>query len=493
MNDAYILAIDQSTQATKAMLFDGQGRLVGSVAKEHKQIINDMGWVEHDLAEIAQNALHVVRRVVTETGIDKGKIAAVGITNQRESVGIWDRETSEPVYHSIVWQCNRATALCQRLSEQTANTLFERTGLKLSPFFSGPKIAWMLENVPGVRERAERGELCCGTMDTWMIYVLTGGQTHKTDLSNAARTLLLNIRNGVWDEVACAFFDIPASLLPTICDSDASFGETDLGGLLETPIPIHAAIGDSNAALYAQGCHARGDCMTGYGTGSSVMMNIGDAPILSNRGVLTAIAWRANAQTCYMFDGVVNYSGAVVDWLVNDLAIVQSPAETDTVAASANPADRTYLVPAFTGIGAPYWSNHSNAVFTGMTRLTGRAELVRAALESIAYQISDLVLAMSESAGVKVTSMRVSGGPTRNGYLMQFQSDVLNCKVLVPGNREMSAQGAAFMTGIACGVYDASVVRKDDDGTIYAPTMDAERRQILLDGWKKAVRAAISQ
>ncbi len=492
MQNAYILSIDQSTQGTKAMLFDEHGHLLARADKDHRQIVNDKGWVEHDLTEIADNMLQVVRQVITESGIDKENIKAVGVTNQRESVGIWDRKTGEPVCHSIVWQCNRASDLCSRLSEKNATYLFETTGLRLSPFFSGPKIAWILENVPGVRKRAEHGELCCGTMNSWVIFTLTGGKVHKTDISNAARMLLVNLKTLNWDAGALEIFNIPETMLPVICDSDSIFGETDFDGFLDHPIPIHANIGDSNAALYAQGCHSRGDCMTGYGTGSSVMMNIGDKPIFSDLGILTAVAWRSAGQTHYMFDGVVNYSGAVVKWLVNDLCLVRSPIETDAVAASANPADKTYLVPAFTGIGAPHWSNRSNAVFSGMTRLTGRAELVRAALESVAYQISDLVFAMSEAANVSVSRMRVSGGPTKNQYLMQFQSDILNCKILVPQNTEMSSQGIAYMAGIAANLYDPSIILGDANAKVFLPSMDPIRRQTLIEGWKAALHAAIS-
>lgn len=491
MKQAYVLAIDQSTQGTKAILFDALGQIFARADVPHRQIINERGWVEHDLNEIGRNILIAAKRVIAESGIDKADVRAIGVTNQRESVGVWDRRTGEPVFHSIVWQCNRAAALCERLTEADAAYLAETTGLKLSPFFSGPKIAWILENVPGVRERAERGELACGTMDCWTIFTLTCGRVHKTDLSNASRMQLINLRAGAWDEGACRIFRIPMQMLPEIADSDALYGETDLDGFLDTLIPIHAAIGDSNAALFAQGCHNRGDCMTGYGTGNCVMMNLGDTPVWSKQGILTSAAWRAQGKTRYMFDGVINYAGAVITWIVKDLGLAGSPAETEEMASVANPADRTYLIPYFTGVGAPRWSNRANAVFTGMTRLTGRAELVRAALESIAYQTADAIFAMSEDAGVRPACMRVSGGPTRNRYLMQFQSDLMECDVLAPSNGEMSAQGTAQMAGIAAGVYDASVVHEDETAMRYTPEMDPARRRECLEGWNCAAEAAI--
>lgn len=489
--EIYVLSIDQSTQGTKAMLFDSGGKIVGKADKSHQQIINDKGWVEHDLEEIAENVLYVVRQVVNDSGIDKADIKAVGVTNQRETVGLWNRNTGVPVGRAIVWQCNRASGICDQISDEDADYLFNSTGLKLSPFFSAPKIAWMLENTPDARSQAEKGDLCCGTMDCWVIFSLTKGKSHKTDLSNATRMQLVNLVTCDWDQKACQIYDLPMSILPTICDSDAYFGETDFDGFLDNPIPIHSAIGDSNGAMYAQGCHNRGDCMTGYGTGSSVMINIGDSVILSDQGSVTSVAWRTDGQTNYMLSGVINYSGAVITWLIESLGLVKTPQETDKVASSAKPGDRTYLVPAFTGIGAPYWSNRANAVFSGMTRLTGRSELVRATLESIAYQIADVIFSISETSGVSVSEMRVSGGPTKNTYLMQFQSDIIGCKILVPSNQEMSLQGAAYIAGIASGVIDSSVLQSHENAQVFIPSMNEKRREELLTGWQAAVRAAI--
>ncbi|MDO4573217.1 MAG: glycerol kinase GlpK [Clostridia bacterium] len=491
MGSAYILAIDQSTQSTKAMLFDDAGRVVAHACEPHRQIIERGSFVSHDLNEIAANILAVSRRVIESAGIDKAAVKAIGVTNQRESVGVWDRATGAPIANSIVWQCNRAAGITDALSAEEAEYVTRTTGLKLSPFFSAPKLAWLLNEVPGARERAKRGELCCGTMDCFTVFVLTGGKSHRTDLSNASRMLLLNLDKGEWDERLTNIFDIPAALLPEIMDSDACFGWSDLGGYLDAPIPIRAALGDSHAALFAAGCHEAGDCMAGYGTGTCVMMNLGYKPVRSDKGINTSVAWRAGGNTLYLFDGVINYSGAVITWIVDELKLAASPAQTETLARQADPTDRTYLIPYFTGASAPRWSNGSNAIFCGMTRSTGRAELVRAALESLAYQTADVVFAMSEAAKQRPVQMRVSGGPTKNAYLMQFQADLLDLEVLAPENKEMTLQGAAYMAGIAAGVYAGDLVNSSPIAEKYSPTMGKDERLLRLAGWERAASAAI--
>lgn len=493
MQKAFVIAVDQSTQSTKAMLFDKDRRLVAREDIPHRQIISGNGWVEHDPEAIAANAISAIRRLIANSEADPRAIAAIGVANQRETVAMWDRATGKPVCNAIVWQCNRAAKICERLAESgCADYLGKTTGLRLSPFFSGPKLAWIMENVPGVRERALRGEICCGTMDSWVIYNLTGCRTHKTDYSNASRTMLLDLKNLRWDPKACEIFGIPMSCLPELCDSDALYGYSDLGGAVEDPIPVHAAIGDSHAALYAHGCYEKGSCMTGYGTGSCVMMNLGDSPILSSHGVLSSVAWKSARGTRYAFDGVINYSGAVVTWLCKDLGLAASPAETDALAQAANPADRAYLVPAFTGIGAPYWKAAAAAALVDMTRTTGRAEIVRAGLESIAYQVADVVRAMVADLNTPVASMSVAGAPTKNAYLMQFQSDILGCPVVIPPNEEMTCLGVALMAGEAAGLYPRGLAAADaggcgPSGRVFAPSMPQEVRTNKLEGWRKAL------
>ena len=484
----YILAIDQSTQGTKAMLLDEQGCFLLRRDLPHRQLINDRGWVGHDLKEIAENIFAVCRMVLADGGVDAARVAAVAVTNQRESVGLWDRETGEPVCESIVWQCNRAAELCGRLmTPENEKTVREKTGLQLSPFFSAPKAAWILEHIPGAKERALGGELCFGTMDTWTIWQLTGGKVHKTDASNASRTQLYNINTMEWDEDLCGLYGIPMCCLPEVCDSDAFYGETDLGGLLPHPVPIRADLGDSHGVMFSHGCTEVGDAMCGYGTGSAVLVNIGEKPILSRRGLNTTVAWRSKGKTLYAMEGVVNYSGAVVTWLKNDAHLAASAAETSGLALRADPADRTYMVPAFTGIGAPHWRSDATAAYVGMTRLTGQAELVRAALDSVAYQIADLVIPAAEEIGAVTKELRVAGGPANNPYLMQFQSDILGCPVVIPEHEELSGIGSAYLAGLALGIYDYEMLMKQQKTRVYRPQMTSEARQEKLAGWKHAL------
>ena len=493
MSKAYVIAVDQSTQSTKAMLFDEDLKLVAREDIAHRQIINEMGWVEHDPEAIAANATSAIRRLIANSEIDPRAIASIGVANQRETAAMWDRATGKPVCNAIVWQCNRAAKICERLEEAgSAEYLHRTTGLRLSPFFSGPKLAWILENVPGVRDRALRGEICCGTMDSWVIYNLTGRKAHKTDYSNASRMLLLDLANLRWDAKACEMFGLPMSCLPELCDSDALYGYTDLGGAVENPIPVHAAIGDSHAALYAHGCYEKGSCMTGYGTGSCVMMNLGETPVLSSNGVLSSVAWKTGRGLRYAFDGVINYSGAVVTWLCKDLGLAASPGETDTLAQRANPADRAYLVPAFTGIGAPHWKSEAAAALVDMTRTTGRAEIVRAGLESIAYQVADVVRAMAADSNTPIAAMSVAGAPTRNAYLMQFQSDILGCPVVIPENEEMTCLGVARIAGEAAGLYgresaSAGAAECRPARRTFSPKMPEDVRAGKIKGWKKAL------
>ncbi|MBR2810709.1 MAG: glycerol kinase GlpK, partial [Solobacterium sp.] len=407
----YILSIDQSTQATKAMLFDENGRLKARSDRPHRQIINDKGWVEHDPEEITASMYLAAKECIAVSGIDKNEIVSLALSNQRETAVCWNRKTGRPVYNAIVWQCARGEAICQRLAEKGyAETVRKKTGIPLSPYFTAAKLAWIMENVAGVKEKAQNGEICVGTIDSWLVYTLTKGERHQTDYSNASRTQLFNVTDLKWDEELLELFGIDPSCMPQLTDSDGDYGMTDLSGLLDQPIPIHGVLGDSHGALLGQGCLQEGMAKATYGTGSSVMMNIGHAPFFSDKGVVTSLAWKIGGQVSYVLEGNINYTGAVITWLKDDVKLIDSPKETEALARAASPGDRTYLVPAFSGLGAPYWDADARAALTGMSRTTGRNEIVRAALDCIALQITDIVKAMNASGSGAVRELRADGG-----------------------------------------------------------------------------------
>ena len=487
----YVLGIDQSTQGTKALLFDGQGALLCRSDLPHRQIVDARGWVEHDPEEIYRNTIQVVKNLVEKAGIEKKEIRALGISNQRETALVWERATGRPVYNAVVWQCARGEEICRRLQDQ-AEIIRSHTGLQLSPYFSAAKIAWVLQNVPGAQERAQQGELCCGTIDSWLVFRLTGGREFRTDCSNASRTQLFHIGRLTWDEEICGAFGIPTACLAEITDSDGFFGTTDFEGYLEKPIPIHGVLGDSHGALFGQGCLRKGMVKATYGTGSSVMMNIGERPVYSSR-VVTSLAWRMGGRAEYVLEGNINYTGAVISWLKDQLGLVASPGETQALAEGANPQDTTYLVPAFSGLGAPYWDSEARAVIAGMSRTTGRAELVKAAVESIAYQIFDVLSTMAEESGISIAELRVDGGPTRNRYLMQFQSDIAAIPVQVPAAEELSGIGAAYAAGLGAGLYTREKLFSQAERTRFAPVMSGAERQRRLAGWRDAVARTLSR
>ena len=483
----YILSIDQSTQGTKALLFDDKGSLLCRTDKPHRQIINDRGWVEHDLNEIYSNTLQVVKDLVAKSGIDKNEISALGISNQRETSACWSRKTGEPLYNAIVWQCSRGAAICEELERQGyAETVYRKTGIKLSPYFPAAKLAWIFRNVAGVSERSKAGEIAVGTIDSWLVYKLTNGERHQTDYSNASRTQLFNINSLEWDVDLLKIFGLDKSCMAEVTDSDGNFGETDFGGWLDKKIPICGVLGDSHGALFGQGCLDTGMIKATYGTGSSIMMNTGDKPVFSDAGIVTSLAWKIGGKVNYVLEGNINYTGAVITWLKDGLKIISSPGETEELARNANKNDKTYLVPAFSGLGAPYWDSHASACITGMTRSTGKNEIVKAALDCIVYQITDIVEAMRSSSGITISGLRVDGGPTRNKYLMQFQSDMLNIPVRVPDAEELSGIGAAYCAGISSGLYGENVFG-NLKRVLYEPDMAEDERKILYDGWKNAV------
>ena len=488
----YILGIDQSTQGTKALIFDNTGKIVARSDKPHKQIINEQGWVEHNPVEIKENIIIVVKDVIIRAGINKDDIAGVGISNQRETAVMWDKKTGMPIYNAIVWQCARGEAICKRIEKAGLSAkVKEITGLNLSPYFSAAKLAWIVENIKGVKEKAQNNEICCGTMDSWIVYCLTSGKSFKTDYSNASRTQLFDLKNLCWNEELCELFGLHTFNLPQVCNSNDIFGYTDFDGFLNKKIPINAVMGDSHAALFGQFCHNPGEIKSTYGTGSSIMMNVGDKPIYSKNGLVSSIAWGFDNKVQYVMEGNINYTGAVISWLKDDLKLINSPKETEELAKSANKADKSYLVPAFTGLGAPYWNSEATAIIAGMTRITGKNEIVKAALDSIAYQIADVVKLMQKETGLAIKSLRADGGPTKNRYLMQFQSDILNISVQVSQIEELSACGVAYMAGLTLGIYDKEklidVIKYEE----YMPDISINKSNTLYDGWKKAVKIAI--
>ena len=442
----YILAIDQSTSGTKALLFDEDARLIGRSDLPHKQKISENGWVAHDPMEIWENTKGVARAIIEKTGINKDEVIGIGISNQRETALVWDRDTGLPVYDAIVWQCARGAKICEGLSDY-AEMVREHTGLRLSPYFSAAKIAWVLQNAGDLSGR----HLCCGTIDSWLVFKMTHGKEFRCDYSNASRTQLFNIRTLSWDSEICSIFGIDPETLPTVTDSDGLYGYTDLDGYFSKEIPIHGVLGDSHGALFGQGCLTPGMIKATFGTGSSVMMNIGEKPIFSDAGIVTSLAWSMGGKVNYVLEGNINYTGSVIKWLVDDVKLLGASRESGEFAAKANPEDTTYLVPAFSGLGAPYWDSEAKAAIVGMTRSTGKAEIVKAAEECIAYQITDLVLLMQQESGLPITEIRVDGGPTKDKYLMQFQSDMLSIPVAVPKNEELSGIGAAYAAGFALG------------------------------------------
>ena len=490
---SYILGIDQSTQGTKVLLFDEAGTICYKAAKSHKQYIDEKGWVDHDSDEIWRHLKDLIRDMLDKTEINGKAIKAVGISNQRETAMAWHRQTGKPVYRAIVWQCARGAAICEELRRKGLDSLIKNTtGLPLSPYFSAAKLAWILRRVEGAKELMDEGNLCMGTMDSWLVYCMTKGQVFRTDFSNASRTQLFDIGRLTWSDDVCRAFGIYRRALPEVTDSNGFYGKTDFDGILPEAIPIHAVFGDSHAALFGQACHHPGMAKATYGTGSSVMMNIGDKPVYSQHGLVTSLAWSLSGKATYVLEGNINYTGAAITWLKDDLQLIRSPEETMALAQAANPKDRSYFVPAFTGLGAPYWESQATGLYTGVTRVTGKKEMVRAVLDAIAYQINDVTTLMQKESGYKLPSLRVDGGPTKNAYLMQFQTDLIGCPVDVPEAAELSAIGAAYAAGLAVGLYDKDALFKDMKGISYEPAMAGDRRRELIGGWQKAISQTLA-
>ena len=493
MRTFYVLGVDQSTQGTKAVLFSKEGKLLERFDVPHRQIVNEKGWVSHDPSEIYGNVLKACKGVIEKAGIPKEEICCMGITNQRETTVVWDRETGKELAEAIVWQCNRATDVCREVEERyhCGQEIYEKTGLKLSPYYPAAKLAWLIREVPLVKEKMKEGKAAFGTIDSWLIFRLTEGRAHKTDFSNASRTQLFHLENQTWDKEICRYFGIEESMLPEIADSDSVFGETTLGGLMEKPIPICGVLGDSHGALFGHNCRKAGGIKATYGTGSSVMLNTGDRRIASRHGLSTSVAWKAGGKISYVLEGNINYTGAVISWMKDEIGLIRSAGETEALALEANPKDETYIVPAFSGLGAPWWNNEAKAVITGMNRSTGRKELVKAACDCIAYQINDVVEAMRADTGLEIGELCVDGGPTRNHYLMQFQSDISDVRIKIPDAEELSVIGASYLAGISAGVYDPEEIYKAISYHYYDVKMDPELREGKTAGWRSAVQMLI--
>ncbi len=481
----YIVGVDQSTQGTKALLFDRQGRLLMRKDKPHRQIISREGWISHDPQELYQNTLQTLRELIRESGIDADEIQGIGISNQRETSIAWERESGRPLADAVVWQCSRAQRICEERRNQE-DMVKELTGIPLSPYFPAAKYAWLLQNCPEAQTLSQKGQLCLGTVDSYLVFRLTKGSVYKTDYSNASRTQLFNLKAGCYDQRLCDLFGISMDCLPQIEASDGDYGQTDLEGFLARPVPIHAAMGDSHGALFGQGCFQPGMTKATYGTGSSIMMNVGDKPVFSTHGIVSSVGFKTEGRLHYVLEGNLNYTGAVISWLKDDMQLIRDAGETEELARLANPMDRTCIVPAFSGLGAPYWDSSARAAVIGMSRTTGRAEFVKAALSCIAHQITDVVEAMEKDCGIPVHTLRTDGGPTRNRFLMELQSGLCGSLVQVSETEELSGMGAAYAAGIAMGFFDHHVFDRMN-WTVYHPLLSGQERLALRMDWKQAV------
>jgi len=488
----YVMALDQGTTSSRAIIFDEHQNIVNMAQKEFTQHYPKAGWVEHDPLEIYASQYGVLVEVLARSGMEAGEISAIGITNQRETTIVWDKNTGRPVYNAIVWQCRRTSDFCTNLVERGyADEIRAKTGLLIDAYFSATKIKWILDNVEGARERAERGELLFGTVDTWLIWKLTGGAAHVTDVTNASRTMLFNIHTLEWDKDICALLDIPMCMLPKVCDSSMVYGAARIGG---AEIPIAGAAGDQQAALFGQTCFARGDVKNTYGTGCFMLMNTGDTPVESKNGLLTTVAVGLNGKATYALEGSVFVGGAVIQWLRDELKLINESADSEYFANKVKDSAGVYVVPAFTGLGAPYWDMYARGAILGLTRGAGRNHIIRAALEGIAYQTLDVLKAMQADSGVQFKELKVDGGASANNLLMQFQADIAGVTVRRPMIRETTALGAAYLAGLATGVWrDLNDIKGQWTlDKLYAPDMAAARRERLLAGWHKAVGRSLA-
>ena len=490
----YIMALDQGTTSSRAILFDKRGNIVATSQKEFTQFYPQAGWVEHNPMEIWGSQSGVMREVLETNYIRPEEICAIGITNQRETTIVWEKSTGKPVYNAIVWQCRRTSEICDELKEKGYDKLIkDKTGLILDAYFSATKIKWILDNVEGAREKAENGELLFGTVDTWLIWNLTRGKVHVTDYSNAARTMLYNIKELKWDDEILEILDIPKCMLPEVKPSSCVYGHTDEGMLSGAQIPIAGCAGDQQAALFGQTCFEEGSAKNTYGTGCFMLMNTGEKMVESKNGLLTTIAWGVDGKVEYALEGSIFIGGASIQWLRDELRILYDAGQSEFYANSVKDTNGVYVVPAFAGLGAPYWDMYARGCVMGLTRGSNRAHLVRATLESIAYQVKDVLNAMQEDSGLKLKGLRVDGGASANNFLMQFQSDILGANINRPKIVETTALGAAYLAGLAVGFYkdkeeikSSWIIDKE-----FTPNMSESKRNVLYKGWKKAVSRSL--
>jgi glycerol kinase len=486
----YLLALDQGTTSSRAVLFDRKGRMIKMAQKAFSQYYPQPGWVEHDPMEIWGTQSGVAREVLETAGVSPFEIAAIGITNQRETTLIWDRQTGRPIHPAIVWQCRRTAEICEQLKAEGHEPYIRKvTGLVVDAYFSATKIRWILDHVEGSRARAQRGELCFGTVDTWLIYNLTRGRVHATDFSNASRTMLFNLETLDWDDHLLEIMKVPRAMLPEVRASAGSFGETDPLTFGGARIPITGNAGDQQAALFGQTCFTPGEAKNTYGTGCFILMNTGEARVESKNGLLTTIAWGLDGHVTYALEGSIFNGGAAIQWLRDELHLIDTAEESEVSARSVTDTQGVYVVPAFTGLGAPYWNMYARGAILGLTRGSGRDHIVRATLESIAYQTRDVMEAMTEDAGVELKVLRVDGGASANSFLMQFQADILGVTIDQPDMAETTALGAAYLAGLGIGIYQSveEIAEQRSLARQFFPAMAAEERNRLYAGWKQAV------
>ena len=485
----YIMALDSGTTSNRCILFNAAGEVCSVAQKEFTQIFPQPGWVEHDADEIFATQLEVAKQAMANIGATAGDIAAIGITNQRETTIVWNKFTGRPVYNAIVWQCRRTAPYCDTLVAQgLVDTIRGKTGLVIDPYFSGTKIRWILENVPGVREQAENGQLLFGTVETWLIWKLTGGRVHVTDYSNASRTMLFNINTLCWDTEILKLMDIPASMLPTPMPSSCRYGNTD-AQFFGAPIPIAGAAGDQQAALFGQTCFDAGDSKVTYGTGAFLLMNTGEKPIFSGSGLVTTIAWGLDGKVCYALEGSIFVAGAAIQWLRDELRFIESAGDSEYMAQKVQDTNGCYVVPAFTGLGAPYWDAYARGAVVGLTRGVNKYHIIRATLDSIAYQTNDVLEAMATDSGIRLSALKVDGGASANNYLVQTQADISGAPVLRPRCVETTAMGAAYLAGLAVGYWGGTdEIRKNwAVDRRFEPKISQADRESRIRGWKKAV------
>lgn len=486
----YVMALDSGTTSNRCILFNEHGEICSVAQKEFTQFFPKPGWVEHDANEIWSTQLGCAVEAMQKIGAGAKDIAAIGITNQRETTIVWDKKTGEPVYHAIVWQCRRTAEYCDTLKAKNLTEKFrEKTGLVIDAYFSGTKIKWILDNVPGVRERAERGELLFGTVETWLIWKLTGGKVHVSDYSNASRTMLFNIKELHWDEEILKELTIPRSMLPEVKPSSCIYGETT-GEFLGAPIKIAGAAGDQQAALFGQTCFNAGDAKNTYGTGCFMLMNTGEKIVYSKNGLLTTIAWGIDGKVNYALEGSIFVAGAAIQWLRDQLKIIDNSPDSEYMATRVKDTNGCYVVPAFTGLGAPHWDQYARGVIVGLTRGVNKYHIIRATLESLAFQTNDVLHAMEKDSGINLASLKVDGGACANNFLMQFQADIINTEVKRPKCVETTAMGAAYLAGLAVGYWKGKddVVKNWAIDKVFTPAMDEKLRESELRGWNKAVK-----